>query len=187
MSKYLDGDDGFEDFDPESSDKIEQHYIVDPNGIFFINIKTTKYKINLKNRSQQNTKTKTTRLITRHCVEEEFAFKSVFASNGNILAINPEYEKAQAIKQKKEEIKIAKQKRNDAAVWQYLDSNGKWQNYDSALSTQIQIASLMQQSHSFFDSQGNECKIDFTIMEECKIQTNISRPIRHLSQEAGFD
>ena len=70
-NQYLDGHNGFEDFDQESSDKIESQFNVNPRDTFFITIRNARYKINLINRTQQNIKTKTVRLIRRYTAEDD--------------------------------------------------------------------------------------------------------------------
>ena len=185
---FFDGD-AFIDFDKESAEKIEESYLMNPNDIFFISIKNTKYRINLKESTQTNTKTNTKRLLRRYSIEEDESneFQSVFASNGNILSYNPEWQIKQDFEQKKNQIKLARKKKNAKAIWQVMNENGNWIDYDKDLSLQLQIASLSTVLHSFTNNKGNECEINFEIMEEKDLSTSITRPIRKLESETMLD
>eukprot|EP01084_Bolivina_argentea_P168114 291611_1 len=180
--QWFDGDTKFEDFDIKSNEKIEHSFLVNPKNIFFITINDIKYKINLKDSTQTNIKTKTVRLLRRMSIKneninEDNNYSSVFASNGNMLSVNPEWKQKQ-------------KHRNELIRYQYMNEDGDWVDYGKELSIQIQIASLQHSTYkyAFTNNKGEECEINFKLMEQInKSNVNHIYPIRKINVEQHID
>jgi len=180
--QWFDGDSKFEDFESDCNQKIEHSFLLDPKSVFLVNAKDTKYKINLRDMTQTNTKTKNVRLIRRFSMESDMDFASVFASNGNVLPLNPEWSAHQEIQMQSQVLQKAKEKKMAQQTrFQYMDDSGEWQEYDKELALQISIAALSSFKYAFTNHKGEKCEIDFKVMEERNIDCNGQvRPIRRL-------